>query len=140
MPAPMLDWREEQSLKGEKFKKVGDMPHNWASAEFIRLTVHLLALDRGNELHLSEGLPTAWSKSGMVTKLSGIATPFGPLNMELTIAPTGKFDKLHVDPLADVSCQKIMVHLSGWASEDKNATVELDLRESRDVIIAISGQ
>jgi len=26
--APTLVWREEQSLKGEKFKKVGDMPHN----------------------------------------------------------------------------------------------------------------
>lgn len=42
--APVLVWREEQSLRGEKFKKVGDMPHNWASAEFIRLCVHLLAL------------------------------------------------------------------------------------------------
>ena len=35
---PLLDWREEQSLRGEKFRKVGDVPHNWASAEFIRLT------------------------------------------------------------------------------------------------------
>lgn len=26
--SPMLVWREEQSLKGEAFKKVGDMPHN----------------------------------------------------------------------------------------------------------------
>ena len=52
--------------RGEPFKKVGDMPHNWASAEFIRLTVHLLALDRGDELHLLEGMPAngparAWS-------------------------------------------------------------------------------
>ena len=37
------------------------MPHNWASAEFIRLTVHLLALDRGDELHLLEGLPPSGS-------------------------------------------------------------------------------
>ena len=65
--APVLDWREEQSLKGKPYKKVGDMPHNWASAEFIRLTVHLLELDRGDELHLLEGLPArvarrrAWS-------------------------------------------------------------------------------
>ena len=58
---PVLDWREEQSLRGEKFRKVGDMPHNWASAEFIRLTVHLLALDRRDELHLFEGLPVEWT-------------------------------------------------------------------------------
>ncbi len=54
---PTLVWREEQSLVGESFRKVGDMPHNWASAEFIRLVVHLLALDRGDELHLLEGFP-----------------------------------------------------------------------------------
>ncbi len=47
----------EQSLVGESFRKVGDMPHNWASAEFIRLVVDLLALDRGDELHLLEGFP-----------------------------------------------------------------------------------
>ena len=53
--SPTLLWREEQSLRGEKFRKVGDMPHKWASAEFIRLLVHLLALDREDELHLLEG-------------------------------------------------------------------------------------
>ena len=58
--APVLDWREEQSLHGAKFRKVGDMPHNWASAEFIRLAIHLLALDRGDELHLLEGMPAEW--------------------------------------------------------------------------------
>ena len=134
---PTLVWREEQSLKGEKFNKVGDMPHNWASAEFIRLTMHLLAIDRGNELHLLEGLPTAWSKSGMVTKLSGMVTPFGPLNMELKIASDGKSARLHVDPLADVSCQKIVVHLAAWASVDKNAIVKLDPRMAHDETISL---
>ena len=43
--------------RGEPFRKVGDMPHNWASAEFIRLAIHLLALDRGDELHLLRRLP-----------------------------------------------------------------------------------
>ena len=135
--SPMLVWREEQTLKGTPFCKVGDMPHNWASAEFIRLTVHLLAIDRGNELHLLEGLPTAWTKSGMVTKLNGIATPFGPLNMELKITPDGKSARLHVDPLADVSCQKIVVHLAGWASVEMNATVKLDPMMAHDETISL---
>jgi hypothetical protein len=124
--APVLDWREEQSLRGEKFKKVGDMPHNWASAEFIRLVVHLLALDRGNELHLFEGLPAAWTQPGMVTKLNGICTPFGKLTLELKIAKDGKTAALHVEPLTAASCQKIVVHLSGWASAEKSAIIELD--------------
>jgi hypothetical protein len=86
------------------------MPHNWASAEFIRLAVHLLALDRGNELHLLEGLPAEWTRPGMVTRLDGIATPFGPLSMELKMDKTGKTVHLRVDPLKDLSCKAIVVH------------------------------
>ena len=75
---PTMVWREEQKPLGKGNKEVGDMPHNWASAEFIRLTVHLLELDRGDELHLLEGLPREWLRPGMVTRLNGVATPFGP--------------------------------------------------------------
>jgi hypothetical protein len=108
--APTLVWREEQSLKGAPFKKVGDMPHNWASAEFIRLTIHLLALDRGDELHLLEGLPREWIGPGMVTSLKGVATPFGPLDMTLSTEKDGKRAKVSVKPLA-ANCKAIIVHL-----------------------------
>ncbi|MGD0091875.1 MAG: hypothetical protein ABSE73_18325, partial [Planctomycetota bacterium] len=50
--SPLLVWREEQKPVGQGNQEVGDMPHNWASAEFIRLTRHLLVLERGAELHL----------------------------------------------------------------------------------------
>ncbi len=136
--APVLDWREEQSLRGEKFRKVGDMPHNWASAEFVRLTVHLLEMDRGRELHLFEGLPLEWTKPGMVTRLNGIATPFGKLTMELKIAADGKAAHLRVEPLTGAACQKIIVHLGGWASGKKDAAIELDpgSRNDRTILLA----
>jgi len=118
--APVLDWREEQSLQGEKYKKVGDMPHNWASAEFIRLVVHLLALDRGDELHLFEGLPVEWTRPGMVTKLTGIATPFGKLTMELKVATDGKTAALHIEPLSDPSCRRIIVHVNAGKNIELN--------------------
>jgi hypothetical protein len=108
--APTLVWREEQSLRGEKFRKVGDMPHNWASAEFIRLTVHLLALDRGDELHLLEGLPREWTGPGMVTRLKGVATPFGPLDMMVQTDKKGTKATVSVKPLA-ANCKAIIVHL-----------------------------
>ena len=108
--SPMLDWREEQSLKGQPYKKVGDMPHNWASAEFIRLTVHLLALDRGDELHLLEGLPAEWLGPNMVTRLDGVATPFGPLYLSVQVQEDGKTAVLEVKPLA-ANCKTIIVHL-----------------------------
>ena len=55
--SPLLCWREEQMPRGEGDAICGDMPHNWASAEFIRLVRDLLVLERGDELHLFEGLP-----------------------------------------------------------------------------------
>lgn len=133
--SPLLAWREEQSPKGEPYKKVGDMPHNWASAEFIRLTVHLLALDRGNELHLFEGLPVEWTRSGMVTRLDGVATPFGPLTMELKVANNGKSALLRVNPLSDRSCTKIMVHTTGWALNKE--PISLDPKKANKITIKI---
>jgi len=108
--APTLVWREEQSLLGQKFSKVGDMPHNWASAEFIRLVIHLLALDRGDELHLLEGLPVQWIGPGMVTRLNGVATPFGPLDLTLEADSKGQSATLSVKALAS-NCKAIIVHL-----------------------------
>ena len=107
---PTLVWREEQSLRGQPFKKVGDMPHNWASAEFIRLVIHLLELDRGDELHLLEGLPPEWLAPDMLTRLHGVATPFGPLEMTLQVDRQGRTATLLVKPLAK-NCQAIIVHL-----------------------------
>ena len=108
--APTLVWREEQSLQGERFRKVGDMPHNWASAEFIRLVIHLLALDRGEELHLLEGLPPEWTGPAMNTRLNGVATPFGPLTMQLEVDKQGQSATLSVQPVA-ASCEAVVVHL-----------------------------
>ncbi len=108
--APTGVWCEEQSLRGEKFRKVGDMPHNWASAEFIRLTIHLLALDRGDEMHLLEGFPREWAGPGMVTRLNGVATPFGPLDMTVQVDKDGRTATVEVKPLT-ANCRHIVVHL-----------------------------
>ena len=114
--APTLVWREEQSLVGEKFRKVGDMPHNWASAEFIRLVIHLLALDRGEELHLLEGLPGEWTRPGMLTRLNGVATPFGPLSMALQVDKEGKSATLSTKPVT-ANCSAIIVHLPAGSTQ-----------------------
>jgi hypothetical protein len=108
--APVLDWREEQSLHGKPYNKVGDMPHNWASAEFIRLAIHLIELDRGDELHLLEGMPSQWLGAGMTTRLSGVATPFGPLHLTVQVSKDGRTAKLDLQPLA-ANCKSVVVHL-----------------------------
>lgn len=115
----LLCWREEHMPVGQGGKVVGDMPHNWASAEFIRLTLHLLALDRGGELHLLEGLPREWLRPGAVTRLNGVVTPFGPLTMELKATAAGDRATLSVQPLsAGRGCKRIVVHLPAGGTKE----------------------
>ena len=118
--APVLAWREEQSLHGKPYSMVGDMPHNWASAEFIRLTVHLLALDRLDELHLLEGMPKEWLGPGMLTGLNGVATPFGPLTMNVKVNESGKSAMLDVSPLGP-NCSAVVVHLPDGSTRTMEA-------------------
>jgi hypothetical protein len=108
--APTRVWREEQKPVGKPQEEVGDMPHNWASAEFIRLAAHLLELDRGDELHLLEGMPAQWLKAGMVTRLNGVLTPFGPLWLTVRADRQGKTAALELKPLSP-NCKSVVVHL-----------------------------
>ena len=118
--SPLYNWREEHNPRDMQPSYVGDMPHNWASAEFIRLTCHLLQLDRGTELHLLEGIPQEWLGAGMGTSLKEIATPFGPLTMSLSVDQDGEWADLTVEPLSK-NCTAIVVHTGQWGRiENKN--------------------
>ncbi len=112
--SPLLCWREEHNLTGAKEEYCGDMPHNWASAEFIRLIRHSLILERGQELHLMEGLPTTWTGAGRTTRLTQIPTSFGPVSMELSVAPTGRSARLTCAPPQRDPVSGIVVHLENF--------------------------
>ena len=134
--SPLRNWREEMP-KQTKPKEVfsfdrgsGSMPHVSASAEFIRLAGHLLALDRGNDLHLFEGLPLAWLKPGMTTQLNGLRTAFGTLILELKVASDGKTASLRIAALSDPSCRKIIVHVGGWTSAIPGTVEEFVARQT----------
>lgn len=124
--SPLYMWREEHNPRDLQRSFIGDMPHNWASAEFVRLVVHLLQIDRGNELHLLEGIPHEWLKAGMKTSLRNIATPFGELTFDLEVDPNGDFAVLKIDPLSDKSCKKMIVHTTGWGNVDGKSTINLN--------------
>ena len=113
--SPTLDWREEQKPQGMGNDEVGDMPHNWASAEFIRMVVHMIELDRGNDLHLFEGLPKQWIKAGDHTRLNGILTPFGRINLALTVNTEGDSAKLDLEFLDSSNLPaNIVIHREAW--------------------------
>ena len=109
--APVFVWREEQKPLGAGDEH-GDMPHNWASAEFIRLAFHLLAFERGSELHLFSGVTAHWLRDGAVTAVRGAATAFGPLTALLR--RDGRDIIVEVAPL-ERPCSAIVVHRSAWA-------------------------
>ena len=88
-------------------------------------------------MHLFEGLPKQWTKPGMVTQLNKIVTPFGPLTCSLRVSDDGTKATLQVEPLSDPTCEKIVVHLSPWATKTPNATMTLDPKKSHKVEIPI---
>jgi hypothetical protein len=136
--SPLYNWREEHAPRDmTPSNYVGDMPHNWASALFAGLAVHLLALDRGNELHLLEGFPPEWRQAGMQTRLKDIATPFGKLSFILQVNANGTEATLTADPLPDPACKGIYVHLGDWATADgaQDAILKLDARKSNTVTL-----
>jgi hypothetical protein len=135
--SPLLAWREEQSLKDKEYVKVGDMPHNWASAEFLRLTSHLLALDRGDELHLFEGLPAEWARGGMVTRLKHIGTVFGALDLTLEVSPDGRRAKVtaDLDRKNSTPPSALVIHLAGITGSDEVITLPPMFPLEREIAI-----
>jgi len=119
---PTLVWREEQKPQGQGYEEVGDMPHNWASTEFLRMIVHMLQIDRGDELHLLEGLPAGWIAPGMITRLNGIRTPFGAIDLEVEGVAEGVRIRLNFADSSHLP-RRILVHRESWSGT--GSTVEL---------------
>jgi len=113
---PTLVWREEQKPQGQGYEEVGDMPHNWASAEFLRMVVHMIQLDRGDELHLLEGFPVDWARPGLQTYLRGVRTPFGCIDLKVEGTDTGVHIELGFDS-ADNLPRRIVVHRKTWGGK-----------------------
>jgi hypothetical protein len=89
--APTRVWREEQSFRDSQLGQIiGDMPHNWASVEFVRLVRHLLLFERGDVLELLPGLPPEWLVPERPLHLQNSPTRFGPVSLTLRADASGK--------------------------------------------------
>jgi hypothetical protein len=64
---------------------LGDLPHAWVAAEYIRAFLDLLAYERESDraLVLAAGVPAAWARDGGVA-VEGLRTPYGSLDYTLT--------------------------------------------------------
>ncbi|MHB1935705.1 MAG: hypothetical protein ACYCOR_03885 [Acidobacteriaceae bacterium] len=82
--SPQYCWREEQPLQHALLGSyVGDMPHNWASAECIRYMRHIFALEDGPDLRLLAGITEDQLVPGQPYRLTGTPTRFGRIDIGL---------------------------------------------------------
>ena len=137
---PMRVWVEEQATTLQAPNQSGDMPHNWASAEFIRLATHLIELDRGDELHLLEGFPHEWAGPGMVTRLNGVLTPFGPLFLEVRVADDGHSARFKMKQLTGLSPARIVLHLDGLAGRNEVTELATDHDVDQSITFGVGSQ
>jgi hypothetical protein len=123
----------------------GDMPHNWASAEFIRLVRHLLVLERGESLELLAGLPKEWIVPGKSLRLERTPTRFGPVTIRAEVGASGTIrfeverdlvwprqpDRVHLH--VPVTCDSVLL-VSG------DQEVELPVRPDGSVELPAAGR
>jgi hypothetical protein len=82
--SPLYCWREEQPLRGSLTAGyVGDMPHNWASAECVLYLRHCLALEDGRDLRLLAGVGDCELAEGQPRSVAGSPTRFGRVTLRL---------------------------------------------------------
>jgi hypothetical protein len=126
--APTRVWREEQSYTdSEEGQLVGEMPHNWASAEFIRLVRHLIVFERGNGLELFAGLPAAWRKKGDIVQFVRTPTRFGPVTLRLETNEARAFMlDLEFDPGGKLKPETVKAKLPCSALRDRTVSLKAD--------------
>ncbi len=82
--SPLYCWREEQPVRGSLTAEyVGDMPHNWASAECVLYLRHMLALEDGRDLRLLAGVGDAELAGAEPMSVVQSPTRFGRIDLSL---------------------------------------------------------
>jgi hypothetical protein len=89
--SPQYCWREEQPSQDALVGSyVGDMPHNWASAECIRYIRHIFALEDGQDLRLLAGITAAELALGKRHSFEASPTRFGLIDMNFEPLDRGR--------------------------------------------------
>jgi hypothetical protein len=84
-PAPWNQWAEVVGSEPRAPRFVGDMPHAWVGADFIRSVLDLFAWERAEDgaLVLAAGIPAGWLRGGPAVAVRGLRTPHGLLDYTL---------------------------------------------------------
>lgn len=112
---PGRAWREEQALHGTQSEEMcGDMPHNWGSAEFIRLTRNLLVMERLHALELLRGLPEEWLPTdGCALEVEKTPTRYGQVSIRMQKVGDGCFSLDFERTVFSQTPEKLVIHWPG---------------------------
>ncbi|SES11627.1 hypothetical protein [Salipaludibacillus aurantiacus] len=113
--APSRVWREEQSLTSSPAAEYcGDMPHNWGSAEFIRLVRHLLVFEKGSTLELLPGVPDEWLPSeGETLAVERTPTKYGEVTVQLDFIGNDYYELTYQRAPGNKEPQDVILHWKG---------------------------
>jgi hypothetical protein len=129
--APSRVWREEQAFRDcHSAEFTGDMPHNWASVEFIRLVRAFVLTEHRGDVELLRGLPEEWLPTDEPLVLESTPTRYGRYDVRLAADETGtqadSADEWYVLTVArdpgNQSPGRVLVHWDG-AVEATDGTV-----------------
>jgi hypothetical protein len=140
---PTRVWREEQSLRSATYEQlVGDMPHNWASAEFIRLARSLLVFEHSGGLDLLVGLAAEWIQPNASIRLEATPTRFGAVSLDLTFDDALNATlKLVFETGRSQPPERVMLHIpAGYRQVQRSGSTDAILNTRTVAIPFISEQ
>ena len=85
-PEGWLQWPEVVWKDPRSPRFLGDLPHAWVAAEYIRSVLDLFAYDReaDQSLVIGAGIPKEWTGPLGYVDVFGLRTPYGPLAYTVT--------------------------------------------------------
>ena len=85
LPPAWLQWPEVVWHDARAPRFLGDLPHTWVGAEYVRSLLDFFAYDRESDrsLVVGAGIPMAWVEEPPGLAIHGLRTPYGPLDLEM---------------------------------------------------------
>ncbi len=85
-PEGWSQWAEVVWPRVREPKFIGDMPHGWVAADFLRSFLDLFAYERDGDdaLVVGAGIPLEWMREGSGVAISGLRTRWGTLDLALS--------------------------------------------------------
>jgi len=118
--APSRVWREEQTLTTSRSSEYcGDMPHNWGSAELIRLVRNALVIEKNGNLELFAALPSIWYPTATQDLvIQDTPTRYGWISLRLKRIDSQNFELHYKRKPGNQEPKQILLYWNGVAQPD----------------------